>query len=178
MRWTSLAVLAAAGLAVAGCGGSKYATREFTVPSSSMEPTLHCAKPFPGWLGTTADRVVVDIGKPVERGDIVLFRTPRRTALVCGAGGIFVKRLVGLPGETIGEDGRGFISVNGKRLAQRYISARTRASDSAHFHQTWHVPAGDYFLVGDNLPWSCDSRMWGGVPRKNIIGPVVKIIHG
>jgi signal peptidase I len=178
MKWTSLAVLAAAGFALAGCGGSKYATRDFRVPSSSMEPTLNCAKPVSGCLGTVADHVIVDVGKPVQRGDIVIFRAPPRATTACGEGGTFVKRIVGLPGETVSEDGLGFISVNGKRLIEPYASTKARLSDTGFRHRLWKVPAGDYFVLGDNRGQSCDSRMWSGVPSGNIIGPVVKIEHG
>ncbi len=169
-------VLAASGLLTAGCGGAHL--RSFRVPSSSMEPTLHCAKPQPGCLRKAADHVLVQVGKPVTRGDIVVFQSPPRAARPCGAGGLFVKRLVGLPGETVREDIHGFLSIDGKRLAQPYISARARALDAYHFGFEWKVPAGDYFVVGDNLSQSCDSREWGGVPRGNIIGPVVKIVRG
>src|SRR5437868_14132775 len=124
MRWSRVAVLAAAGFALAGCGGSKYTTREFTEPSSAMEPTLHCGQPLPGCRGTTADRMIVDVGKPVKRGDIIVFQTPKAATRVCGEGGIFVKRIVGLAGETVSEDGQGFISANGKRVSEPYVSAR------------------------------------------------------
>jgi len=177
MRWSRLVVLTAAGLVLAGCGGSQYRTRDFRVPSSSMEPTLHCGGDLPGCLGTVADHVTIAVGKPVKRGDIIVFKTPPQAAMACGEGGTFVKRVVGLPGETVSEDGQGFISVNGKRLAEPYVSARARALDSRNFNGQWKVPAGDYFVIGDNLSASCDSRAWGGVPRGNIIGPVVKIIR-
>jgi signal peptidase I len=178
MKWTRIVVLVAAGLVLAGCGGSKYATREFTQPSSAMEPTLHCAPPGSGCRGTTADRMIVDVGKTVKRGDIIVFQSPRQVAIDCGAGGIFDKRIVGLPGETVSEDARGFLSANGKRLSEPYVLPNARALDTGHLNQHWKVPAGDYFVVGDNRSESCDSRQWGGVPRRNIIGPVVKIVRG
>jgi signal peptidase I len=168
--------LATVGLLTAGCGGAQ--TRSFRIPSSAMEPTLHCAKPGAGCLGSASDHVVVQVGKAVKRGDIVVFQTPPAAVSACGEGGLFIKRIVGLPGETVSEDAHGLISINGKRLAEAYISARARASDSSHFLQHWKVSAGDYFVLGDNRSESCDSRFWGGVPKKNVIGPVVKIVRG
>ena len=80
MRWSRFVRLAGAGLVLAGCGGSKYPRREFTQPSSAMEPTLHCAQPGSGCRGTTADHMIVDVGKPVKRGDIIVFQTPKAAA--------------------------------------------------------------------------------------------------
>ncbi len=117
-------------------------------------------------------------GKAVKRGDIVAFNTPPRAESECGEGGIFLKRIVGLPGETVSEDGHGFILVDGKRLDEPYISSASRALDTAFLGRHWKVPAGDYFVLGDNRSESCDSRLWGGVPRHDIIGPVVKIERG
>jgi signal peptidase I len=178
-------VLAATLLAfvVGGCGrtanvrGNSFPTHTYGIPSSAMEPTLHCAKPAQGCLGAADDGVVVAMGGPVKRKDIVVFSTPHKAALECGEGGLFVKRIIGLPGETVHEDSRGHIEVNGSRLSEAYVPARSRALDTEHFSKTWHVSSGGYFVMGDNRSESCDSRAWGSVPKRNIIGPVVKIIR-
>jgi signal peptidase I len=169
------------------CGGSrsgktttppKPRTRLFTIPSSGMEPTLHCAHPAPGCLAKTDDRVLVRLGKPVKRGAILVFNTPPATAARCGEGGTFVKRVIGLAGNTVHEDAHGFIEIDGKRLTEPYVRAPRRLGDSLNFGRTWHVPRGKYFVLGDNRPASCDSRVWGPVPAHNVIGTVVKVIRG
>jgi signal peptidase I len=148
--------------------------KPYRIPSSSMEPTLHCAKPG-GWcLAGTNDRVLVnrlayDFESP-KRGQIVVFTAPSTTAR-CGpgdSGSTFVKRLIGLPGDTVTER-NGFISVNGKHLAEPYVDPSFRDRESG----TWHVPAGRYFFLGDDRVHSCDSRVWGSVPRHSLIGPVL-----
>jgi signal peptidase I len=145
-----------------------------------MEPTLHCAQPQAGCLAHIADAVVVkaltSLGD-LRRGDIVAFRTPAAAVQSCGAGGVFLKRLIGLPGETVREDAHGFITINGKKLSETYVSPASRADDSLDYNKTWRVPSGMYFMLGDNRGASCDSRRWGAVPGSNIIGVVAKIIR-
>jgi signal peptidase I len=159
-----------------------FVVNPYRIPSSSMEPALNCAKPGPGCLGDSSDRVLacricLDFGPP-KRGDIVVFNTPREAALKCGEGGTFVKRVIGLPNETVHEDHQGNILIKkpGSRtfvkLKEPYLSASRRLADSEHFGQTWHVAPNSYFMMGDNRSQSCDSRTWGSVPRSKLIGIV------
>lgn len=158
--------------------------KPYRIPSSSMERTLHCGRPVAGCLGATSDRVLVNrlayvFGSP-ERGQIVVFKAPDKAngCAADDAGTIFVKRLIGLPGETVREDGSGIWirrpdGATWTELVEPYLSSTTRGEDTAHFGRTWQVPNGDYFMLGDNRPNSCDSRSWGAVPRSSLIGPLI-----
>jgi signal peptidase I len=159
--------------------------KPYRIPSASMETTLHCARPTSGCLGSTGDRVLVNrlayaLGSP-QRGQIVVFKAPAGAGgCASGDGGsTFVKRLIGMPGESVREDDSGFIWVRRSdttrwtKLDEPYLSPATRRADTEHFGQTWRVPEGDYFMLGDNRPDSCDSRSWGSVARSSLIGPVI-----
>ena len=70
------------------------------------------------------------------------------------------------------EERRGYVYINGKKLNEPYIRPGRR--DFQNYHST-RVEAGHYFMMGDNRASSCDSRVWGTVPRANIIGKVFAI---
>jgi signal peptidase I len=145
----------------------------YRIPSASMEPTLQCARPAPGCDGSFSDRVIANrlayrFHDP-HRGDIVVFTAPPAAKQQCSEGGTFVKRIVGLPGEVVSEHA-GAVYIDGKPLHEPYVDPRRRDSMT----QTWpRVPPDAYFVMGDNRASSCDSREWGPVPRKNLIGPIL-----
>jgi len=135
-----------------------WVVNPYRIPSTSMEPTLHVSD------RVLANRFIYHFRSP-HRGDIVVFDAPPHA---CGVGGTFVKRLIGLPGDRLRElQGRWF--VNGTRLDDSYVAAARRDHGSAFFR----VPRGRYFFLGDNRTSSCDSRVWGAIPRSRLIGPVV-----
>src|SRR3954452_17514478 len=127
-------------LTIVGAVGAVLVIKSFVVnpyriPSSSMEPTLHCARPAPGCLAHFSDRVLANrfiyrFRNP-KRGEIIVFKTP---GAVCGSPNphdTFVKRLIGLPGDRVEErliGGRGYVYVNGKQLNQPYIQPDPRDS--------------------------------------------------
>ena len=146
--------------------------KPYRVPSSSMEPTLHCAKPARGCQAHYSDRVIalriIYRFRGPRRGEIAVFHAPAAAAS-CGESGslIFVKRVIGLPGEEVTER-NGVVFVNGKRLENQYVSGTWRD----HRTGTWpRLEHGQYFVMGDNRTASCDSRDWGPVPRSRFIGP-------
>ena len=153
-----------------------WVVNPYRIPSSSMEPSLHCAKPASGCETRFSDRVLANRFiyrfRDPQRGEIVVFETPPAARQRCGAGGTFVKRLIGLPGDRIelrNENGSSYVYINGKKLDEPYIQPDRRDSRGA---ESYDVPPGQYFMMGDNRAQSCDSREWGTVPRKNLIGKV------
>jgi signal peptidase I len=146
--------------------------KPYRVPSSSMEPTLHCAKPARGCRARYSDRVIalriIYRFRGPHRSEIAVFHAPAGAAS-CGESGslIFIKRVIALPGETVSER-NGIVFVDGKRLAERYVPQSERD------HRTGRWPKlepGQYFMLGDNRSASCDSRDWGPVRRSSFIGP-------
>jgi signal peptidase I len=153
-----------------------WVVNPYRIPSSSMEPTLHCARPGSGCEARFSDRVLANrfiyhFRKP-HRGDIIVFKTPPLAKQRCGAGGTFVKRLIALPGETWQEK-NGFVYINGKKLIEPYVKPDRR--DLGTSYPARQIPKGTYFMMGDNRAQSCDSREWGPVPRRNLIGEVFAV---
>jgi signal peptidase I len=149
-----------------------WVVNPYRIPSSSMEPTLHCARPDTGCEARFSDRVLAcrfcyRIWAP-KRGDIIVFHTPPLADVRCGAGGTFVKRLIGLPGDTW-EERAGYVYINGKKLDEPYVKPDRRDTRTI---SPIKIKPGNYFMMGDNRSSSCDSRAWGTVPRKNLIGKV------
>jgi signal peptidase I len=144
--------------------------KPYRIPSASMEPTLHCAQPATGCNGHSSDRVIANRlvyrFKEPERGDIVVFHAPAAVRTACSAGGTFIKRIVGLPGEVVSMR-NGDVYIDGARLREPYLVAAYRGHETGSWPR---VAAGSYFVLGDNRAMSCDSRRWGIVPRRNIIG--------
>ncbi|MGZ4677758.1 MAG: signal peptidase I [Acidimicrobiia bacterium] len=135
-----------------------YAFQTFYIPSESMVPRLK-----------TDDRVLVnklayDIRDP-HRGDVVVFKTPPGSHITDMSD--LVKRIVGLPGETIqGRDGQ--IYIDGKVLPEPYLPADVKSKDFGPVK----IPANSYFMLGDNRQYSNDSTVWGPANRDLFVGPV------
>jgi signal peptidase I len=140
-----------------------FALQTFYVPTPSMSPTLE-----PG------DRIIVDkLASTVHRGDIVVFHDVPGDS---GGPPTLVKRVVGLPGETISSVGD-TVYINGKPLAEPWLPRLTgECSQAAALIKKTTIPPNRYFVMGDCRGDSGDSRFFGTVPQGNIIGKVDLII--
>ena len=152
----------------------------YRIPSSSMEPTLHCARPGSGCEARTSDRVLANRFiyhfRDPKRLEIVVFNPPARAKVLCpGGGGVYVKRIIGVPGDRW-EERSGYVYIDGKRLNEPYVEAARRDNQTKRLSDilpgATRIPKDDYLMMGDNRTQSCDSRTWGLVPRKNLIGEV------
>jgi signal peptidase I len=148
----------------------QWVVNPYRIPTSSMETTLHCAGAGLGCTARFSDRVLANrfIYHFVDpkRGDIVVFETPQQARSDCGASGTFVKRIIGMPGETW-EMRNGFVYINGRRLQEPYVKPDRRDVDTL---PPQRIPSDHYFVMGDNRESSCDSRAWGPLSRDNLIG--------
>jgi signal peptidase I len=145
----------------------------YVVPASSMEPTLHCARPGVGCEATSKDHVLaLRFRWPLRgprRGDVVAFRTPARAAATCGLAGTYRKRVIALPGERFAERA-GVVLIDGRPLREPYVQLKDDQTTPAVT-----VPAASYALLGDARSRSCDSRAFGPVKRSDLIARVVAL---
>lgn len=189
IEWAMVMVVA---LVVAICVRA-FVFETFFIPSGSMLPTLQIG-----------DRIVVDKLSydlhPVHVGDIVVFRRPPSWPREYAD---LVKRVIGLPGETLWiHDGNVFVGTRScgsgaarctgptvtapnstaafRQLAEAFLPASDRNVTHAvprnspyDLATPYTVPAGDLFVMGDNRTLSADSRFYGPVPRKDLVGEVV-----
>ena len=111
----------------------QWVINPYRIPSSSMEPTLNCAAARPSAASRPAGSstaptacspaaICYDFSSP-KRGDIVVFNTPPRPRRPAAPGGVYVKRLIGLPGDVWSEKD-GYVYINGKKLNEPYIKPR------------------------------------------------------
>jgi signal peptidase I len=94
-----------------------------------------------------------------QRGDVIVFKFPKDPSRD------FVKRVIGVPGDTVVTHDNGTVTVDGVTLNEPYVNDHVNTND-----QTWKLGAGQYFVMGDNRGDSYDSRDWGPVPIGNILG--------
>ena len=135
------------------------------VNGESMFPTYHNGE----YLMT--DKLSYKFGTP-KRGDVVVFEAPPAAQCPEGTGCDFIKRVIGLPGDTI-EIKNNAIYLNNEKLNEPYLDSTviTKAGEYTS-HGPIMVPEGSYFVNGDNRPHSSDSRVWGPVELSRIVGKV------
>jgi signal peptidase I len=125
--------------------------RIYVIPSFSMAPTL-----------VAGDHIVVTpyrFSSEPQTGDVIVFRSPH------AAGELMVKRVIGTPGDLV-ETREGRVIVRGHALAESYLAAQA----STGLIPPQLIPAGSYFVLGDNRTDSLDSRSWGLLPRADVLG--------
>jgi signal peptidase I len=147
-----LVLLTAVALAVA----RPLVVETFRITTGSMVPTLRAGD------RALVDALTYDL-EDVRRGDVVAFEDPEH------AGGVAIKRVVALPGDTISIRA-GSLLINGVRQREAYLGAGPTGSD---FFGPTVVPLGHLFVLGDNRARSVDSRFTGAIPVEDLLGRVV-----
>ncbi|MEK7176885.1 MAG: signal peptidase I [Patescibacteria group bacterium] len=138
-----------------------YVAQPFVVEGASMEPTFD-----------TGDYLIVDEltyhWKSPERGSVLIFKYPKDPKKS------FIKRVIGLPNETVLITNGQVVIVNNEN-PEGFVLDESYVKFSKKEDLSYVLGADEYFVLGDNRVASADSRVWGAVPEKNIIGrPVVR----
>jgi signal peptidase I len=134
-----------------------FVAQPFIVSGASMDPTFYNGQYL------IVDELSYNIGNP-DRGDVVVFKYPKNPSQY------FIKRIIGLPGETVSIDASGYVSIKDKdgavklKLTEPYVAY---PKDDVSLRT---LGDGEYFVMGDNRAGSFDSRAWGPVPRNLIVG--------
>jgi signal peptidase I len=137
-------------------------TRVYAVSTPTMENTV-----------PSGGRVLLAPGTGVRRGDVVVLRVP---VSVSGTSTVFVKRVIGLPGDHVACcDSRGRVTVNGRPLDESYLHPGDPPSRSGF---SVSLGPGQIWVMGDGRTISVDSRKWGPVPISGVVGRVVLVNHG
>jgi signal peptidase I len=150
-----------------------FVVQSYSIPSLSMSPTLQ-----------VGDRIIVDklsyrFGS-VHRGDIIVFARP---PLEDQEYADLVKRVIGLPGETISAR-NGHVYINGKRLDEPWLPPGPQSYTGplpGDPHEQFNmpgpvkIPAGEYYVMGDNRENSEDSRFFGPISKSLIVGRAVVV---
>lgn len=135
-----------------------FVVSPFVVDGESMHPT------FENLDYLIVDELLYDFKAPA-RGDVIVFRYPGNPSI------FYIKRIIGLPGETVSIN-RGVVTITTVAggtlaLAEPYI-----VNEDATYTKDVSLNPGEYFVMGDNRPNSSDSRVWGPLPKKDIVGRV------
>jgi signal peptidase I len=149
-----------------------FVVQTFFIPSGSMTPTLQIGDRI------MVDKLSYDFGS-IHRGDIVVFTAPPTEN--CGGARVndLVKRVIGLPGDTIALQA-GYVYVNRHKLNEQWLPTSERGTTDPgplgtpyDLDRPFVVPQDRYFVLGDNRTESCDSRYWGSITKSEIVGKVV-----
>jgi signal peptidase I len=141
-----------------------FMIQNFRIDGTSMEPNVHNGE------YVIVNKTAYWFGHNPQRGDVVVFQAPDQPQ------NDRVKRVIGLPGETVEVTGDGTVyitDIDGNRfkLEEPYLPSHHSGTSG-----TWTMPEDEYFVMGDNRSVSYDSREGGPVPRSNIIGKAWLII--
>ncbi|MEO8581044.1 MAG: signal peptidase I [Patescibacteria group bacterium] len=133
------------------------------VNGQSMVPNFHDKE----YLLT--DKISYKLGKP-KRGDVVVFHAPPAANCAIGTGCDFIKRVLGLPGDQV-EVKDNAIWINGQKVEEPYIPSNFEILPGAYTKgKIITLGVDEYFVDGDNRPFSSDSRAWGPITSKEIVG--------